>query len=87
MKNKESGPEKENDAENDAEKDMANTPISEIFEFSHLVGTILDYYETKGEDESESWKKGTSHAPNNIPKEIDEQIKKAFIYQLTKFHK
>jgi hypothetical protein len=64
------------------------TPI----ELGVLTGAILDYYETtggEGFDEGEGWKENTEHDKRKsgveIPGDLDEEIKKAFMTQIKKF--
>lgn len=69
-----------------------NTPAS-VLDIGYLTGAIIDYYETTGPpalDEGDEWKVGTTHEPKsrcNIPKELDEAVKKAFLFQIKKFQK
>lgn len=64
-----------------------------VLDIGYLTGAILDYYEVTGApalDEGDEWKAGTSFEPKsrcNIPKELDEAVKKAFLIQIKKFHK
>ena len=84
----------ENNKEDIKEKsiDMGEVKDSEVFSFGYLVNVILDYYcETSIPlDPADDWKKGTVHEEKEspeIPKDIDEMIKKAFKSQLKKFIK
>ncbi len=60
-------------------------------DIGYLTGAILDYYESTGAaplDDGDEWKAGTSFEPKsrcNIPKEIDEAVKAAFLIQIKKF--
>jgi hypothetical protein len=69
-------------------QDTANN----VLDIGYLTGAILDYYEVTGApvlDEGDEWKIGTSYEPKskcNIPKELDEAVKKAFLVQIKKFH-
>jgi hypothetical protein len=71
------------------QQDTANN----VLDIGYLTGAILDYYEVTGApalDEGDEWKAGTSYEPKsrcNIPKELDEAVKKAFLVQVKKFHK
>lgn len=62
-------------------------------DLSYLTDAILDYYTTTGApvlEDGEEWKSGTDFAPKssvNIPQELDNEIKKAFIAQIKKFQK
>ena len=62
---------------------------TEILSFGYLINVILDYYCETGEsdDPSEKWKKGTDLEAKEIPKDLDDMIKKAFKSQITKFIK
>jgi hypothetical protein len=70
-------------------QDTANN----VLDIGYLTGAILDYYEVTGApalDEGDEWKAGTSYEPKsrcNIPSELDEAVKKAFLVQIKKFHK
>lgn len=70
-------------------QDTANN----VLDIGYLTGAILDYYEVTGApalDEGDEWKAGTSYEPKsrcNIPQELDEAVKKAFLVQIKKFHK
>lgn len=59
-------------------------------ELGCLMDTILDYFCATGEPplvEGDEWKEGTEYRPKglSIPKEVDDEVKKAFIFQLKKF--
>jgi len=78
--------------ENNKDKEMGPLafPGSEMFEFGNLIYIILDYYDSDSDSDDkdgEGWKKGTEHDSKNIPKDVDEAIKKAFINQLKKYSK
>ena len=70
-----------------------NLENSENVGIGELTAIILDYYCTTGEqplDSGDEWKKGTEHEPKAtavIPSELDEEIKKAFLFQIKKFQK
>jgi len=76
-------------------EDILSVRISnEINDLSHLVGTIITYYESKTTftaselDESEKWKEGTQYekrSPIVYPNKVDEFVQKAFVSQLKKF--
>lgn len=75
----------------------SNNETGKISELNNLVNMIVDYYCFKNnvfddeQDDTEGWKKGTKFDPSNgediVPTDIDQLIKKAFIYQLKKFNK
>jgi len=81
-----------NDSIKNIEHEEDNSTNSAV-ELSYLTGAILDYYEASGKpslDEGDEWKSGTEHEPKsrcNIPKEIDDAIKIAFLVQIYKFQK
>jgi hypothetical protein len=61
-------------------------------EFKYLIDTVLDYYASSGEQaltEGDEWKKGTEHMPQGIeiPEDVDEEVRKAFVCQIKKFQK
>jgi len=70
--------------------DVENNSAIDI---GYLTGAILDYYEATGKqtlDEGDEWKRGTEHEPkakSNIPQELDDAIRKAFLVQIKKFQK
>lgn len=73
--------------------DNTSSNNNSTIEIDCLIGAILDYYETTAEqtvDEGEEWKIGTEYemkSKSNIPKELDEAIKKAFLAQIKKLQK
>jgi len=73
--------------------DDSGSDNNSAVEIGYLTGAILDYYEATGGqplDEGDEWKIGTEYEPktkSNIPKELDEAIKKAFLVQVKKFQK
>lgn len=65
---------------------------STALELGVLTGAILDYYETTGGaplDSGEEWKKldPEKYIPRgvDVPLDLDEEIKKAFMTQIKKF--
>jgi len=74
-----------------AESENTESPISkELNDFSFLISTITEYYQAKsgmkGEfDEGDEWKKGTTYEPMQIPEEVDDAVKMAFLKQLKNF--
>lgn len=60
-------------------------------EIGYLTTAILDYYEATGRpplDEGDEWKEGTDYEPKSsldIPEDLDNEIRKAFIAQIKKF--
>ena len=75
-----------------SEKDeiIMSSPTSPV-EIGYLTSAILDYYDSTSSEEldiSEKWKSGTEYESGprvKVPKEIDEEIKKAFLCQIKKF--
>lgn len=59
-------------------------PVS-MLELSYLVNSILDYYQDEEAADGEEWKKEAGVSKRNIPQEVDNEVKKAFISQLRKF--
>lgn len=78
--------------ESDSGSDSGGENNSAV-EIGYLTGAILDYYEATGGqpfDEGDEWKRGTEHEPkakSNIPKELDDAIREAFMVQIKKFQK
>jgi hypothetical protein len=62
-------------------------------DLGYLVNAIIDYYgETSAQplDEGDEWKEGTDYAPKpnlSVPKDLDNEVKKAFMAQIKKFQK
>lgn len=56
-----------------------------MLELSYLVNSILDYYQEDEAVEGEEWKKEAGLSKRNVPEEVDNEVKKAFISQLRKF--
>lgn len=75
--------------QNTSQEDTSNSAL----DIGYLVGAIIDYYETTGSptlDEGDEWKSGTEYEPRsrcNIPQELDEAVKKAFLFQIKKFQR
>ena len=73
----------------DGLEEIKETPSA--VEIGYITGAILDYYESTGRpplDEGDEWKEGTDYEPKpivEIPEDLDEEIKKAFIAQIKKF--
>ncbi len=81
------------DIETVVEGSEDESTASGAVEIGYLTSAILDYYNDTGEqtlDEGDEWKQGTKYAPkvkSVVPKELDEEIKKAFLVQIKKFQK
>lgn len=81
------------DVESLVEGSEDESTASGAVEIGYLTSAILDYYNDTGEqtlDEGDEWKQGTKYAPkvkSAVPKELDEEIKKAFLVQIKKFQK
>lgn len=62
-------------------------------EMDCIIGAILDYYSSTSKpplEDGDEWKQNTDYEPEpiiKIPKEIDEEIKKSFLFQIKKFQK
>lgn len=63
---------------------------NDILDLSHLIETIVDYYDAKSsitsEGEGEEWKVGTKfQSGSKISEKVDAMIEKVFVSQLKKF--
>jgi hypothetical protein len=72
-----------------AEQDIASGYISkDLADFSYLMEIIINYYFSKSgmtqDEEGEGWKVDSGIKDEIFPKEIDAQIRKAFIAKLSK---
>lgn len=54
-------------------------------ELSYLIGAVLDYYQEEEIEEGEEWKGKSMLINKNVPKDLDEEIKKTFIALLKGF--
>jgi hypothetical protein len=79
----------ENLVEEVSTEDTSNSAV----DIGYLTGAILDYYDATGRqplDDGDEWKEGTQYEPkakSNIPKELDDAIREAFLVQIKKFQK